>query len=118
MQETQAIAPRLSKLSREQLSKVRVVLRVLDFSLAREHDFLAEVMKYNNTQNAIKISDFRSNDPVQKDLARKFDEVSRAGKRYWYKRTVTGTVNLSTIEQFGHSLSATWLLIKDPVVAT
>jgi hypothetical protein len=67
------------------LSKVRVVLRVLDFSLAKEHDFLAEVTKYNNTQNSIKISDFRSNDPVQKDLARKFDDVARGGKKYWYK---------------------------------
>lgn len=67
------------------LSKVRVVLRILDFSLLKEHDFLADVTKFNNTQNAIKISDFRSNDPVQKDLARKFEEVVRGGKKYWYK---------------------------------
>jgi len=67
------------------LSKVRVVLRILNFSLLKEHEFLADVTKYNNTQNAIKISDFRSNDPVQKDLARKFDDVARGGKKYWYK---------------------------------
>ena len=67
------------------LKNVRVLLRILDFSIAKEHDFLTNVTKYNNTQNAVKISDFRSNDPVQKDLTRKFDGITRNGKRYWYK---------------------------------
>lgn len=67
------------------LRNVRVLLRIIEFSLAKEHDFLADVTRFNNTQNSVKISDFRSNDPVQKDLARKFEGVVRGGKTYWYK---------------------------------
>jgi hypothetical protein len=67
------------------LRTVRVLLRIIEFSLSKEHDFLADVTRFNNTQNSVKISDFRSNDPVQKDLARKFEGVVRGGKTYWYK---------------------------------
>jgi hypothetical protein len=67
------------------LKNVRVLLRIIEFSLSKEHDFLADVTRFNNTQNSVKISDFRSNDPVQKDLARKFEGVVRGGKTYWYK---------------------------------
>lgn len=92
------------------LSKVRVVLRILDFSLLKEHDFLADVTKYNNTQNAIKISDFRSNDPVQKDLARKFEDVVRAGKKYWYKNKRSRESNENRIpinlEEFAKAVHA------------
>jgi hypothetical protein len=92
------------------LSKVRVVLRILDFSLLKEHDFLADVTKYNNTQNAIKISDFRSNDPVQKDLARKFEEVVRSGKKYWYKNKRSRESNENRIpinlEEFAKTIHA------------
>lgn len=92
------------------LSKVRVVLRILDFSLLKEHDFLADVTKYNNTQNAIKISDFRSNDPVQKDLARKYEEVVRGGKKYWYKNKRSRESNENRIpinlEEFAKTIHA------------
>ncbi len=67
------------------LSEARVLFRVSTFSLGKDSEFLSDITRYNNTQNAIKISDFRSNDPVQKDLARRFASVTRNGKRYWYK---------------------------------
>jgi hypothetical protein len=67
------------------LKNVRVLLRIIEFSLSKEHEFLADITRFNNTQNSVKISDFRSNDPVQKDLARKFEGVVRGGKTYWYK---------------------------------
>ncbi|MFZ0421173.1 MAG: AIPR family protein [Candidatus Sulfotelmatobacter sp.] len=67
------------------LKDVRVILRVMDFSLSKDTDFLADVTRFNNTQNAVKISDFRSNDPVQKDLHRRFSDLNRAGKPYFYK---------------------------------
>jgi hypothetical protein len=67
------------------LKDVRVMLRVMDFSLSKDAEFLADVTRFNNTQNAVKISDFRSNDPVQKDLHRRFAELNRAGKPYFYK---------------------------------
>jgi hypothetical protein len=67
------------------LKDVRVMLRVMDFSLSKDSEFLADVTRFNNTQNSVKISDFRSNDPVQKDLHRRFADLNRAGKPYFYK---------------------------------
>jgi AIPR protein len=67
------------------LKDARVLLRVMAFSLTKDTDFLTDATRYNNTQNAIKVSDFRSNDPVQKDLNRRFSGLNRAGKQYVYK---------------------------------
>jgi hypothetical protein len=67
------------------LKNSRVLIRISEFSLAKDHEFLTDITRYNNTQNSVKISDFRSNDPVQKDLSRKFQGVVRRGKTYWYK---------------------------------
>ena len=67
------------------LQDVRVLLKVIGFSLGKDTDFLADATRFNNTQNAIKVSDFRSNDPVQKDLNRRFSGLNRHGKPYVYK---------------------------------
>ena len=67
------------------LRSVRVLLKVMGFLLGKDTDFLADATRYNNTQNAIKVSDFRSNDPVQKDLHRRFAELNLHGKQYVYK---------------------------------
>jgi hypothetical protein len=74
-----------AKDKRAVLKTARVLIRIMEFSLSKEHEFLTNVTKFNNTQNSVKISDFRSNDPIQKDLARKFEAVVRGGKTYWYK---------------------------------
>ncbi len=47
-------------------------MRLMSFKYPAEVSFVREVTKYNNTQNAVKIADFRSNDRVQKDLAHRF----------------------------------------------
>ncbi|WP_433966583.1 AIPR family protein [Tunturiibacter gelidiferens] len=67
------------------VSSVRVLLRLMSFEYPAEVPFVAEVTKYNNTQNAVKIADFRSNDEVQKDMARRFDSVNLLGRKYEYK---------------------------------
>lgn len=67
------------------LQEVRVLLRVMGFSLGKDTDFLSDATRFNNTQNAIKVSDFRSNDPFQKELNRRFSGISRHGKPYIYK---------------------------------
>ena len=67
------------------LKDVRVLLKVMGFSLGKDTDFLTDATRYNNTQNAIKVSDFRSNDPVQKDLNRRFAGLNLHGKPYLYK---------------------------------
>lgn len=48
-----------------------------------------KITQYNNTQNTIKISDFRSNDDVQASLKDQFGELFRKGRRVVYlpKRT-------------------------------
>ena len=51
--------------------------------------FRTEIIRYNNTQNVIKASDFRSNDPVHAALRRQFSQIQRGGKKVEYiaKRT-------------------------------
>ena len=48
-----------------------------------------QITRFNNTQNTIKISDFRSNDPVQSALSDQFKQIVRNGRRVAYlpKRT-------------------------------
>ena len=65
--------------------KARVVLRIMQFRFTKDSEFLSDVTRYNNTQNSIKISDFRSNDPVQKDLRNKFSRISIGAKTCDYK---------------------------------
>ncbi len=91
------------------VSSVRVLLRLMSFSYPHEVAFVREVTKYNNTQNAIKIADFMSNDEVQKDLARRFHDLNLAGRRYEYlnKRSVKGKNNIAiTLEELTKSVYA------------
>jgi hypothetical protein len=77
----------------EKTAAASVLCRVTQVSLGKgadEQAFLDNVTKYNNTQNSVKVSDFRSNDPVQTGLAAKFKTLSRRGKQYWYKNKRTG----------------------------
>ena len=69
------------------LRDVRVLLRVLTYDSGAENEksFVDDVTRYNNTQTAVKVSDFRSNDVVQLDLMRRFQQVTRKDKRYLYK---------------------------------
>lgn len=71
--------------SPESVRDAVVMLRISTFSMGKEASFLADVTRFNNTQNRIAIADFRSNDPVQKDLANKFGLLKRQGQTFWYK---------------------------------
>lgn len=92
------------------LRDARVMIRVMGFSLGKDTDFLSDVTRFNNTQNAIKVSDFRSNDPVQKDLNRRFSGVNRQGKPYVYKnkrsREVVGNKIPVGMEEFAKTIHA------------
>ena len=49
------------------------------------------VTKYNNTQNAIRISDFRSNDKIQHDIKARFNALpSLGGRKFSYKNKRAG----------------------------
>jgi hypothetical protein len=74
--------------------QVEVLLRIVEYRpkiTEAEQTFLDNVIKYNNTQNAIKLSDFRSNDRVQYSLRKQFSELpSRAGRKFLYKNKRSG----------------------------
>jgi hypothetical protein len=67
------------------LSHTRVLFRLMSFRCPAEVPFVGEVTRYNNTQNAVKVADFRSNDEVQKDMARRFSNLNLSGRKYEYK---------------------------------
>jgi hypothetical protein len=75
--------------------KAQVLVRITETQSKKtthEQEFLDSVTKYNNTQNAIKISDFRSNDKIQHDIRSKFSELpSLNGKKFSYKNKRSGS---------------------------
>lgn len=95
-----------------QAANTEVLIRITETTLSSDSgqgNFLERATQYNNTQNTIKIADFRSNDDVQKDLRRKFDKLSYPGGKkllYKNKREKTNTKNVVTVgmEDFTKSL--------------
>lgn len=67
------------------VKETAIMMRISTFSLGKEPEFLDDVTRYNNTQNKVAVSDFRSNDPVQRDLAWRFAKLKRGAKSFWYK---------------------------------
>lgn len=67
-------------LAKKSLAELRVLCRVIESSNA---DTIAEIVRYNNTQNAITTWDQYSNDPEQKRLDQEFKEI---GFEYAIKR--------------------------------
>lgn len=76
-----------------------------------------KITQYNNTQNTVKISDFRSNDDVQTNLKQQFGEISRRGKRVVYvpKRTdkIPPNSEIIRLEEFAKSVYA---FLYDPTM--
>lgn len=62
-------------LSKQSVAEVRVLCRVIESSDA---DTIAEIVRFNNTQNAITAWDQYSNDPDQKRLVAEFDSLGFA----------------------------------------
>lgn len=73
---------------------VQVLVRLTEVDTKKsqaEQEFLDNVTKYNNTQNSIRISDFRSNDKVQYDIKKRFDSLpALEGKKFLYKNKRSG----------------------------
>jgi hypothetical protein len=81
------------KSAREVSSDTEVLLRITEGeSVKTEKGFNADVIRYNNTQNIIKSSDFRSNDPIQLWIEKRLNEHRPRGaqeKRIVYMRKRT-----------------------------
>lgn len=68
----------------------KILLRVTEIPGHKDRrDLLRKVVKYNNTQNEIKSSDFRSNDQIQVSFTAHFSTLSKDGNKcsYFAKRT-------------------------------
>lgn len=68
---------------------LRVLFRLTKTkSVKTESGINQEIIRYNNTQNNIKISDFRANDPIQKWLEGRFkkEKLHPSLGNYFYKR--------------------------------
>jgi hypothetical protein len=82
---------------------LRVIIRVslFDFRNDKGGELLDRITRYNNTQNSMKLSDFRSNDEVQTSLVYYTAEVNAFhGRKYIYrnKRTQSGERNKIVIK--------------------
>ncbi len=72
-------------LTKKNISDLRVLCRVIESS---DSDTIAEIVRFNNTQNAITSWDQYSNDPDQKRLVQEFKDL---GFTYNIKRGFVGT---------------------------
>jgi hypothetical protein len=95
---------------------VLVRISEVEKGYGEEGRFKDDIIRFNNTQNTIKVSDFRSNDPIQEDVARKFKSFTRYGKQVLYlpKRTdkTTKGAEIIRLEEFSKVVYA---FLVDPV---
>jgi AIPR protein len=77
-----------------EVKNVQVLLRLTEVEAKKtqsQQEFLDNVTKYNNTQNSIRVSDFRSNDKVQYDIMKRFEALPAVeGKKFLYKNKRSG----------------------------
>jgi hypothetical protein len=95
-----------------------LLVRITEIPIGYGHSgkLKENITQYNNTQNIIKISDFRSNDSIQVDLVNKFKSINRSGKKVVYcpKRTDERPPNSEIIrlEEFSKII---YSFLEDPV---
>ena len=65
----------IGSLTKRPSSEARVQAR---FVKCTDIQTVKEIIQYNNTQNAVKVTDFRSNDPIQRRLRQEFDAIPNA----------------------------------------
>ncbi len=80
--------------------KLSVMLRVaeIDYRKSVAAEILDNITKYNNTQNSMRVSDFRSNDAVQSSLVKYIAQVPAfGGKSFVYRNKRTQTTERGKI---------------------
>ena len=60
----------------EDKEDLEVLLRITETSSKSKSKINEKIIEYNNTQNKITLSDFRSNDPIQLDIQNKFKKFN------------------------------------------
>jgi hypothetical protein len=86
----------LGKAPRESSAKVRVPCRFIE---SNDPKLIEQVIDFNNTQNAIKSFDFRSNDPAQRQLAKQFKQydITYLHRRQGASRLPMGAIQAEII---------------------
>ncbi len=80
------------------------------FVMCDDADVLADIVKFNNTQNKVEAADFRSKDPVQERLRGEFEAIPdadyRGGRRGGVKAVIERSRNLLADSAVAQSLAA------------
>jgi len=98
-----------------------VLVRITEIaeSYSKERTFIDSVTRFNNSQNVVKISDFRSNDAIQIDIQKKFASINLPGttKNVTYLRKRTDEVGKRTNEiiKFEDFCKALHAYMIDPI---
>ena len=72
-------------------NETNVMIRITEVGNVKSNAaFVDKITRFNNTQNAVQISDFRSNDPVQLGISKLFYEIAFNGKTYYYQNKRSG----------------------------
>ena len=93
-------------------TKPKVLVRITEIpeGYGQTGKIREQITQFNNTQNVVKISDFRSNDTIHLELKRLFEECYRKNKRVNYisKRTdkAGSNVELVKMEEFAKCIYA------------
>lgn len=97
----------LSDFDATELDKMQVMVRFVSCSDA---DVLAEIVKYNNYQNKVEATDFRSKDSVQDRLRKEFGVIPesdyRGGRRGGVRDAIERSKNLLPDQTVAQSLAA------------
>jgi AIPR protein len=88
------------------------------FVRCSKRDTIQKIVEYNNRQNKVEASDFRSNDAIQRRLVQEFEHITEAnylgGRRGGYEDPIRRTSNLLPSDTVGQALAA---VHQDPVLA-
>jgi hypothetical protein len=108
-------------LNKPEGSEIPVVLmRItsIDEHYSTEKTFIDSITRFNNSQNVVKISDFRSNDPVQVDIQDKFSKINLQDttKKVIYLRKRTDEIKRNQeVIRFEEFCKALHSFLIDPV---
>lgn len=97
-----------------------VLMRItaVDEHYSSEKNFIDSITRFNNSQNVVKISDFRSNDSIQIDIQDKFSKINlpNTSKKILYQRKRTDEVRRNNeVIKFEEFCKALHSFLIDPV---
>lgn len=107
------------KANKERLKEAMVLVRITEAgpTYGSSGRFRNDIVRYNNTQNVIKVSDFKSNDPIHEDLKKRFGQHKRNGKPVCYvsKRSDPRDNRNSWIIPLEEFSKVAYSFLRDPI---